>query len=126
MNGSSKPAPKIMLVDDEKFFRGLLRDILEQEGFTVVAEGVDGNEALDKYRQFCPDVVIMDIFMPGKDGISATKEILSFDSTARVVICSAVGFDDEIAIAMQAGARASISKPFMADEITETINRVMA
>jgi two-component system chemotaxis response regulator CheY len=114
-----------MIVDDEAFFRSLLRDILEKEGFTVVAEAVNGEDAVAKYRQYRPAVTIMDIFMPEKHGIDATREIVEFDKNARVLICSASGFDDEVEAAFGAGARALILKPFMPDEITDTIDKVL-
>jgi two-component system chemotaxis response regulator CheY len=118
--------PKIMIVDDEPFFRALLRDILEREGFSVAVEAVNGEDAVEKYREHRPDVTIMDIFMPVKHGIDATMEILAFDGSARILVCSAVGFDDEIQAALAAGARYLILKPFMAEEIVEAINKVMA
>lgn len=112
---------KIMIVDDELFFRELLRDMLESEGFTIVGEAADGAEAVAKYRELRPDVVVMDIFMPGENGIDATKEIMAFDANARVLICSGVGYDDDIAAATNAGARGIIYKPFMAAEVLDAI-----
>ncbi len=116
----------VMIVDDEAFFRNLLRDILVKEGFTVVAEAVNGDDAVEKYRRYRPAVTIMDIFMPEKHGIDATREIVAFDAHARILVCSASGYDDEVQAAFQAGARALILKPFMANEITETINRLLS
>lgn len=114
-----------MIVDDELFFRGLLRDILKQEGFPVVAEAVDGSEAIEKYRLHRPAITIMDIFMPEKNGIEATKEIVSIDKNAKVVICSGIGYDDDVEAALSAGARGVILKPFMPKEITETIIKLL-
>ena len=118
--------PTIMIVDDEPFFRGLLRDILEEQGFPIAVEAVNGEDAVEKYRVHHPDVTIMDIFMPVKHGIDATMEILAIDSHARILVCSAVGFDDEIQAALAAGARYLILKPFMAEEIVDAITKVMA
>ena len=115
----------IMIVDDELFFREVLRDILTQGGFTVVAEVADGSEAFAKYRFHRPAITIMDIFMQGKNGIEATQEIVSFDKDAKVLICSGVGFDEDIDAAYQAGACGVILKPLIPDEILETIKKVM-
>jgi len=115
----------IMIVDDELFFRQLLRDMLEKEGFTVVAEAVDGVDAVGKYRIHHPDVTLMDIFMPEKHGIDATRDIISIDPGARVLVCSAIGFDDEVNAAYAAGARGLILKPFMPHEIAEAITKAL-
>jgi two-component system chemotaxis response regulator CheY len=120
-----KTLPTIMIVDDELYFRTLLRDILEAEGFPIVAEATDGNDAVEKYRQFHPQVTIMDIFMPGKHGIDATKEIIAFDGQAKILICSGVGFDDDVVAARAAGAGAVILKPFIPAEVKEAINSVL-
>ena len=112
----------IMIVEDELFFRELLRDILEKADYTVVAEAADGIEALEKYRQLRPDIIIMDIFMPGKNGIEATQEIISFDANAKVFMCSGVGYDEHVEAALQAGAKGVILKPFFPEEILQVIN----
>ncbi len=124
-NSSSRVSRTIMIVDDELFFRELLRDMLEKEGFTIVAEATDGAEAVAKYRDHRPEITIMDIFMPGENGIDATREIVSFDENAKVLICSGIGYDDDIEAAMKAGARGIIVKPFFPAEVMETIAKVM-
>ena len=125
-NNSSPVARTIMIVEDEYFFRELLRDILENEGFTVVAEAVDGAEGVEKYRLIRPDLTIMDIFMPEKNGIDATREIVSGDANAKILICSGTGYDEHVEDAMQAGARGVIYKPFFSQEVVEIINKVLS
>ncbi len=115
-----------MIVDDELFFRELLRDILSNAGFTVVAEAADGSEAVEKYRSLRPAAIIMDIFMPGTNGIEATREIVSFDHNARVLICSGVGYDENVEAALQAGAREVIFKPFIPEEVTQSLDKALA
>ncbi len=122
---SSQAFKRVMIVDDEVFFRGLLRDILEEEGFTVVAEAADGVEAIEKYKLHRPDITFMDIFMPNKNGIDATREIVSSDRNANVLICSGVGFDTDVDYALQAGARDIVYKPFSSSEIMEAIYKLM-
>ncbi|HEY5976027.1 MAG TPA: response regulator [Geobacteraceae bacterium] len=121
---TSRQAVTIMIVDDELFYRQVLRDLLAEEGFTVVAEAADGAEAVAKFREMRPKVVIMDIFMPEMNGIEATREIAALDRNASILICSGVGYDDDISAALQSGARDILYKPFVASEITETIDRV--
>jgi two-component system chemotaxis response regulator CheY len=121
----AESANTIMIVDDELFFRGLLRDILTAEGFTVVGEATDGQEALEKYKTHRPALLIMDIFMPEKNGIDATKEIVAFDSGANIIICSGVGYDDDIDAAYRAGAKDVIFKPFYPAEVIETVRKIL-
>ncbi len=125
MENYSRSAVTVMIVDDELFFRKLLREILEAAGYKVIAEAVNGEDAEEKYRQYKPMLTIMDIFMPEKYGVFATQDIIAFDPQAKIVVCSASGFDDEVRAAIDAGARDLILKPFIDIEVTETIDRVM-
>lgn len=124
-SNSSNANTKIMIVDDEPFFRGLLRDILTKEGFTIVAEASDGAEAVGKYRSHRPDLTLMDIFMAEKNGIEATQEIIALNSGANVVICCGLGYDDDVAFALSSGAKGVIYKPFYPNEVIEVIHKVI-
>ncbi len=126
MDTGSQGKKSILIVDDELFFRELLRDILTKQGYAIVAEAADGVEAVDKFRTFRPDIIIMDIFMPGGNGIEAAREITSLDRNAKVLICSGVGYDDDIEAALQAGAKGVIYKPFLPTEVMDAINKAMA
>ena len=124
-NSAVLPKKNVLIVDDELFFRGLLRDILEKLGLSVIAEASNGIEALAQFRAHRPDLTIMDIFMPEENGIDATREILSIDRDARVIICSGVGYDDDINAALQAGARDIIYKPFLPEEVLNGIRKAL-
>jgi two-component system chemotaxis response regulator CheY len=113
-----------MIVDDELFFRQMLRDILEDDGFTVVAKAVDGVEAVEQYGLHRPDVTVMDIYMPKKSGFDAAREILSLDPKAKIVICSGLGYDEDVQAALKIGVKDVILKPFIKDEVIEIINRI--
>ncbi|HTY21213.1 MAG TPA: response regulator [Geobacteraceae bacterium] len=115
-----------MIVDDELFFREMLRDILVKGGFQVVAEASDGVEAVEQYRRHRPQITVMDIFMPEQNGIDAIKEIISFDPDARILIYTGMGFDEDVEVALKAGAREVILKTFLPEEVTEVINRVLS
>jgi two-component system chemotaxis response regulator CheY len=125
-NTSSKASKTIMIVDDEHYFRQLLRDILVEAGFTIVAEASSGTEAIYEYRKHRPELTIMDIFMPGENGIDAIKEIISFDKNAKILIYTGMGFDDDAEVALRAGAKELILKTFSPEEVTAVINRVLA
>lgn len=114
-----------MIVDDELFFRKLLRDILEEGGFTAIVEAEDGTEAVEKYLLHRPALTVMDIYMPDKNGIDATKEIFSFDGSAKVLICSGTGYDDDVSFASRIGARGVILKPFIPKEVLEVVNNAL-
>jgi len=125
-NTSAMPSATVMIVDDELFFREMLRDVLVNAGFNVIAEALDGDEAVDKYRMHRPDITVMDIFMPGKNGIDAIKEIIAFDADARILIYTGLGFDDDAEVALRAGARDVVLKTFSPEEVTGVIKRVLA
>ena len=81
----------ILVVDDAKFMRTILKSTLEKEGFNVVGEAVNGFDALQKYIKLKPDVVTMDITMPEMNGIDAVKAIKALDSQAKIIMVSAMG-----------------------------------
>ena len=115
---------RVMLVDDAAFMRMMLKNILEKEGYEIVTEAVNGNDAVAKYQEFKPDVTLMDITMPDKDGIQASKEIKGLDPDAKIVICSAMGQQAMVIEAIQAGCRDFIVKPFDASRVLMAVNAV--
>jgi two-component system chemotaxis response regulator CheY len=112
---------RIMIVDDEVFFRELLRDTLTKAGFNIVAEASSGSESIALYREHRPELVLMDIYMPEKNGIEATRDLIALDPQARIIICSGMGYDDDLNAAVAAGAIGVIYKPFYEDEVIEII-----
>ncbi len=123
---TSSVSATVMIVDDELFFRKMLRDILSKEGFTIIAEASDGDEAVAQYRRHRPMITIMDIFMPEKNGIAAIKEIRAFDKDAKVLIYTGIGFDEDVEVALQVGAKEVVLKSFSPEEVIEVVNRVLA
>jgi two-component system chemotaxis response regulator CheY len=115
---------KVMIVDDTLFMRHLLRGICEEEGWTVVGEAGNGEEAVQKYRECLPDVTTMDIVMPLKSGIEALSEIVAFDRKAKVLMCTALGQESLVEEAKKAGARGYILKPFDPQRVKEIIRKV--
>ncbi|EDL63954.1 response regulator [Bacillus sp. SG-1] len=119
-------ANKILIVDDAAFMRMMIKDILTKNGFEVVGEAADGNQAVEKYKELSPDLVTMDITMPEKDGIAALKEIKSLDANAKIIMCSAMGQQAMVIDAIQAGAKDFIVKPFQADRVIEAIQKALS
>ena len=125
-NTSAGDAATVMIVDDELFFREMLRDVLVNAGFKVVAEASDGVEAVQMYRRHRPQVTVMDIFMPEQNGIETIKEIVSLDPCAKILIFTGMGFDEDVEVALNAGARDVILKNFLPDEIVGAINMTLS
>ena len=118
--------PKVMLVDDARLTRSLLKSILSKNGYEVVSEAGTGVEAVQKYTELRSDVIVMDVCMPEMDGMVALKEIIKIDPDARVLMCSAVGQQEVIDEALTSGARAYITKPFNVDSLLMAIGQAIA
>ncbi len=116
---------RIMVADDASFMRQMIREIVEGEGYEVVGEAADGDEAVETYKQVQPDLVMMDIVMPRRSGIDSVKAILKLDPKGRVVMCSALGQETLVAEAMDAGALDFIVKPFKPESVLATVKKVI-
>ncbi len=115
----------VLVCDDAIFMRTMISDILSQAGYDVVGEAETGMEAVEKYKQLKPDLVTMDIVMPDLGGIEAVREIMKFDSAARILMCSAMGQQALVVEAIQAGARDFVVKPFQPSRVLEAVQRVL-
>jgi two-component system chemotaxis response regulator CheY len=118
-------AKKILLVDDAAFMRKVIKDTLSKNGYTELYEAVDGADAVDKYSEINPDLVIMDITMPNMDGLEALKAIRAKDANASIVMCSAMGQESMVMDAVRSGAKDFIVKPFKPDRILKTVTSVL-
>jgi two-component system chemotaxis response regulator CheY len=118
-------AKKILLVDDAAFMRKVIKDTLSKNGYTELYEAVDGADAVAKFDEIKPDLVIMDITMPNMDGLEALKAIREKDSNANVVMCSAMGQETMVMDAVRSGAKDFIVKPFKPDRILKTVTSVL-
>ncbi len=115
---------RVLVADDARFMRELIREIIEPEGYEVVGEATDGQEAVELFQKLQPELVTMDVVMPKRSGIDAVKEILGLDPTACVVMVSALGQEALVMEALQAGARDYIVKPFKPDNVLGTLRKV--
>lgn len=102
---------KVLVVDDAAFMRMMIRRILESAGHEVAGEAVDGNDAVSKYIELKPDLVTMDITMPNKDGIEATRAIRAINPKAKILMTSAMGQDAMVKAAIFSGAFDFVVKP---------------
>lgn len=118
-------AKRILIVDDAAFMRMMLKDILTKNGYIVAGEGVNGKDALEKYKELQPDLVTLDITMPDVDGLQGLKLIREFDSAANVIMCSAMGQQAMVIEAVQNGAKDFIVKPFQPDRVVDAIRKVV-
>ncbi|MEM8859081.1 MAG: response regulator [Chloroflexota bacterium] len=116
---------RVLIVDDLPETRENVRKLLQFElDMDVVGQAGNGSQAIEAARQFTPDVILMDINMPGVDGISASQSVLKVVPTAQIIIMSVQSEADYIRKAMLAGARDFLMKPFSGDELTSAIRRV--
>ena len=118
-------AKKILLVDDAAFMRKMIKDTLVKNGYTEVFEAVDGADAVEKFGEIGPDLVVMDITMPNMDGLEALKAILAKDGSANVVMCSAMGQESMVMDAVRSGAKDFIVKPFKPDRVLKTVTSIL-
>ena len=118
-------AKSILICDDAAFMRMMIKDILTKNGYDIAGEAENGAVAVDKYSETKPDLVMMDITMPEKDGIQALKEIRAKDGSANIIMCSAMGQQAMVIESIQAGAKDFIVKPFQADRVLEAVRKVI-
>lgn len=115
----------VVIVDDSKLSRKVLREMLEEEGYAVISEATDGEEGIAAYLQFKPDIVTMDITMPNMNGMESLKEILYMDKHAKVVMISAAGQQKKIIEALKIGAQRFITKPFEKEDVISCMDSLM-
>ena len=114
---------RVLIVDDLPFMREVIRDILLEADFRIVGEAQNGRDGVISFMKRKPDIVLLDIAMPVMDGITALRRIMSYDPSARVVMCSALGEEEMIIRAIQLGAKDFVVKPFQAERIISAVNK---
>lgn len=116
----------ILIVDDAAFMRLTIKQMLEAHGHSMVGEAADGLEAVKKYTELKPDVVMLDITMPEMNGIEALRQIKEINPNAKIIICSAMGQQAMVAQAIQYGAKDFIVKPFEEGRLIAALERVLS
>lgn len=113
---------KIMVVDDAKFMRVRVKNLLQDYDVIEVENGL---QAIEKYKQENPDLILMDITMPEMDGITAVKEILAINPNCKIVMLSAMGQESMVIESIKSGAKDFILKPFKPEKVIETVKKFL-
>jgi two-component system chemotaxis response regulator CheY len=116
---------RVLIVDDASFMRSMLREIFVEGGYDVVGEATHGVEAVQRFQELKPDLTTMDIVMPYKNGVEATREIVRANPGAVVVICSALGQEALVLEALEAGASDFVVKPFRGEDVLAMARKVL-
>jgi DNA-binding NarL/FixJ family response regulator len=120
-------APRVLIADDQALVRAGFRMILSADGIEVVAEATNGSEAVEATRQHRPDVVLMDVRMPGMDGLTATRHILTGPAEApRVLMLTTFDLDQYVYAALTAGASGFLLKDVTPEQLTAAVRLVRA
>lgn len=115
---------KILIVDDSRTSRKILRTLLEEAGHEIVAEAENGQDGVEKFKEFKPDVTTLDITMPVMDGLEALKLIKEFDKSAKVIMVTAAGQQNKMVEAIKVGASEFVTKPFEKENILKLIEKM--
>lgn len=115
----------VLIVDDAIFMRKLIRDALEPIGYAICGEASDGDQAVERFREYRPDITTLDIVMPKADGLAALAGIRQIDPKARVIMVTAVDQREAMLRAMHLGVSDFIVKPFDADRIVAAVEKAV-
>ncbi|MDQ0339386.1 two-component system response regulator (stage 0 sporulation protein F) [Caldalkalibacillus uzonensis] len=115
---------KILIVDDQYGIRILLSEVLQSQGY-ITFKASNGKQAIEIAKKERPDLVILDMKIPGMDGLDILKHLKAFDSSIQVIMMTAYGELDMIKEAMQLGALAHFSKPFDIDELCKKVEEYL-
>jgi DNA-binding NarL/FixJ family response regulator len=117
---------RVMVVDDHPMWREAVERDLQDAGFDVVAVAADGHQAIARFRAARPQVVVLDLQIPGPGGVEVTADVLSHDPSARVLILSASGEHADVLEAVKAGATGYLVKSASRQELLDAVRRVAA
>jgi two-component system chemotaxis response regulator CheY len=116
---------KVLVVDDSMVMRAMISDILTKDGFKVVGQAKNGKEAVEQYVKLTPDLVTMDIIMPGEHGTDVVKKIVEVDRDARIIIVSGLNQKSLVMQALDNGAKDFLVKPFENAELLEAAHKTV-
>ncbi len=115
---------KVLIADDTKLMRELIRGALPAEEYQIVGEAKSGDEAIELYKETQPDVMILDINMPKMNGIDALTEVIKFDPNANVIMCSDQKYENMIVMAIKKGAKDFVIKPFTSSDVKVAVAKI--
>ena len=123
MTDTNNGKKKVMIADDSLVMRRRIMDILSGDGFEIIGQAQNGEEAVTQYRLLRPDLVTMDIVMPKEHGINALKKILEHDPNAKIIIVSGLHQRALLMEALETGAKDYVIKPFTDEELLEVARK---
>lgn len=115
---------KLLIADDAMIIREIVKDVAQGAGWEIAGEACNGQEAVDLYRQLRPDALTLDLVMPERGGLDALREIMEIDPQAKVLVVSALDQRDSLKAAFKGGASDFISKPFSAENLVASLDRM--
>lgn len=116
----------VMIVDDSLFVYEEMKSMLQDTEFVIAAYVKSGEDAIEKYGEVCPDIVTMDVILPGLDGINTSEEILKRAPDAKIIVVSSLAYDDTIERAKSIGAKAFLYKPIGKKALIDALNDALA
>jgi len=114
---------RVLVVDDAPFIREVISQTLPNHGFDVIGIAANGQEAIEQARKLTPDLILMDIVMPVKSGLEATKEILAEFPKMKIVALSTIDQQGMVLKALEAGCCDYVAKPFESAKLIQTLRR---
>tara|TARA_B100000749_G_scaffold280893_1_gene280412 strand:+ start:13857 stop:14240 length:384 start_codon:yes stop_codon:yes gene_type:complete len=118
-------AIKLVIADDAPFIREVIKQISETHGFKILGEAGDGSEVVQMVAELQPDIVIMDLVMPEKNGVEATEILMEKYPDLKVIVCTTVNNEGIVLRALKAGACDFITKPFTQEKFVATVRKAM-
>ena len=116
---------RMMIADDSDAIRLVLKDILSIGEHEIVVEATDGAEAVDFYQEHNPDILLLDLAMPKKDGLTVVKEVIAADPNAKIILITASDDQKTINQCLEQGATSYISKPFDFNGVLKAISDIL-
>jgi len=116
---------KILIADDSDAIRLVLKDILEIDKHEIVGEATDGSEAVVLYKQHNPQILLLDLAMPKKDGLTVVKEVMNYDPDAKIILITASDDQKIITQCLKSGAKSAIAKPFDFNSVLKSISTLL-
>ena len=122
---AEKDVLRCLIVDDSAFMRFHLRRMMDSFNNIIASEASNGNEAIVEYDRLRPDIVLMDIVMPGLEGVETVRRICKSNPEARIIMVSSVSYQEKIDEAIAAGAKYFVAKPVTTEELKMAIEKAM-
>ncbi len=124
-NGSPQSNLRILVIDDSKVIRNRIKRILTNNHYQNITTAANGEEAMQKFSEVNPELVLLDIILPDTTGIELLEKFLATDPDLPVIMLSAILTDDNVNTALKLGAKTCLEKPFQEEDLISWINKVV-